>query len=206
MLVRLGTRDWRLETWGGALGLVQSYLGGYARVWYNVRGQGGGMVTALYVSSMVFEADATAWWVLPDKRWIRIDAAVNNLLASRERTQEETKASAEMNSGDSKGGGGSSVERVQLSRTQIVAFCQRNRIRWLALFGSVLQDDFGPHSDVDVLVEFEPQARLGLMAYARIQRELSELLQRPVDLVTRDGLKPLIKQDVLDSAEVIYAA
>lgn len=44
------------------------------------------------------------------------------------------------------------------------------------------------------------------MAYASIQRELSELLQRPVDLVTRDGLKPLIKQAVLDSAEVVYAA
>jgi hypothetical protein len=55
-----------------------------------------------------------------------------------------------------------------------------------------------------VLVEFEPQARLGLMAYAGIQRELSELLHRPVDLVTRDGLKPLIKQDVLDSAEILY--
>ena len=98
------------------------------------------------------------------------------------------------------------MDNIQISQTQIADFCQRHRIRWLALFGSVLRDDFGPESDVDVLVEFEPRARLGLIAYASIQRELSELLQRPVDLVTRDGLKPLIKRAVLDSAEVIYAA
>lgn len=73
------------------------------------------------------------------------------------------------------------------------------------MFGSVLREDFGVDSDVDVLVDFEPSARVGLMALARTQRELSELLQRPVDLVTRDGLKPLIRQAVLDSAEVIYA-
>ena len=94
----------------------------------------------------------------------------------------------------------------EIPQTQIADFCQRHQIRWLALFGSVLRDDFGPESDIDVLVEFEPQARLGLMAYAGIQNELSELLQRPVDLVTRDELKPLIKKDVLASAEIIYAA
>jgi predicted nucleotidyltransferase len=98
------------------------------------------------------------------------------------------------------------LENIQISQTQIADFCRRHRIRWLALFGSALRDDFGPESDVDILVEFEPQARLGLMAYASIQRELSELLQRPVDLVTRDGLKPLIRQAVLEDAEVIYAA
>jgi len=102
--------------------------------------------------------------------------------------------------------GATKLVNIQISESQIADFCQRHRIRWLALFGSVLRDDFGPESDVDILVEFEPQARLGLIAYASIQRELSELLQRPVDLVTRDEVKPLIKQDVLDSAEVIYAA
>lgn len=98
------------------------------------------------------------------------------------------------------------MKNIQISQTQIANFCRQHQIRWLALFGSVLRDDFGPVSDVDVLVEFEPEVRLGLMAYAGIQRELSELFQRPVDLVTRDGLKPLIKQAVLDSAQVIYAA
>jgi predicted nucleotidyltransferase len=98
------------------------------------------------------------------------------------------------------------LKNIQISQTQIADFCRQHQIRWLALFGSVLRDEFGPDSDIDVLVEFEPQARIGLITYASIQNELSELLQRPVDLVTRDGLKPLIKQDVLDSAEVIYAA
>jgi len=89
---------------------------------------------------------------------------------------------------------------------EIATFCRRHHIRELALFGSVLRDDFGPESDVDVLVEFEPEAHIGLLAFARTQRELSELLQRPIDLVTRNGLKPLIKQTVLDGAEVIYTA
>ncbi len=98
------------------------------------------------------------------------------------------------------------IKNIQVSEEQVADFCRRHQIRWLALFGSVLRDDFGPESDVDVLVEFEPETRLGLMAYAAIQRELSQMFQRPVDLVTREGLKPLIKQAVLDSAEVIYAA
>ena len=95
---------------------------------------------------------------------------------------------------------------VEISRDEIAAFCRRYQIRELALFGSVLREDFGADSDVDVLIEFEPSARIGLIALARIQRELSALLRRPVDLVTRDGLKPLIKQSIVDSAEVIYAA
>jgi predicted nucleotidyltransferase len=82
------------------------------------------------------------------------------------------------------------MKNVQISQTQIADFCRQHQIRWLALFGSVLRDDFGPESDVDVLVEFEPQARLGLMAYAGIQRELSELLQRPVDLGGNERYPP----------------
>ena len=98
------------------------------------------------------------------------------------------------------------VKNISLTSAEIAGFCKQHHIRRLALFGSVLRDDFGPASDIDVLVEFEPQAQVGLMAFARIQRELSEILQRPIDLVTPDGLKPLIKRSVLDSAEVIYAA
>lgn len=103
-----------------------------------------------------------------------------------------------------------SVSTRQLPLTiptdKIEAFCRRHHIRQLALFGSVLRDDFGPDSDVDVLVEFEPDAKIGLLAFARTQRDMSELFQRSVDLVTRDGLKPLIKQTVLADAEIIYAA
>lgn len=98
------------------------------------------------------------------------------------------------------------VKNISLKSAEIARFCEAFHIQRLALFGSVLRDDFSPTSDIDVLVEFEPQAPVGLMTFARVQRELSDLLQRPIDLVTPDGLKPLIKQSVLDSAEVIYAA
>lgn len=98
------------------------------------------------------------------------------------------------------------LKNISLPSAEIAEFCERHHIRRLALFGSVVRDDFSSASDIDILVEFEPQAQVGLMAFARIQRELSEILQRTIDLVTPEGLKPLIKQTVLDSAEVIYAA
>ncbi|MBW2011809.1 MAG: nucleotidyltransferase domain-containing protein, partial [Deltaproteobacteria bacterium] len=63
-----------------------------------------------------------------------------------------------------------------------------------------------PDSDVDILVEFEPDAQVGFIILGRMQRELSELLHRPVDLVPKNGLKPEIRETVLSSAEVIHAA
>jgi len=85
-------------------------------------------------------------------------------------------------------------------------YCRSDRIRELAVFGSVARGDFCPDSDVDLLVEFEPEAEVGLLDYARIQREMSTLVGRKVDLVPKDGLKPRIRQGVLDSSEVLYAA
>jgi predicted nucleotidyltransferase len=96
--------------------------------------------------------------------------------------------------------------QIEIPTDGLAEFCRQHHIRQLALFGSVLRGDFGPDSDVDVLVEFEPEAHIGFMALSRIQRELSTLLQRPVDLVPKDGLKPMIRQAVLSSAEVLYAA
>ena len=96
--------------------------------------------------------------------------------------------------------------RVDIPKDQIGSFCRRHRIRRLSIFGSVLRDSFGPDSDVDVLVEFEPDAEVGFIALGRMQRELADLLGRPVDLVPREGLKPLIREAVLSSAEVVYAA
>ena len=96
--------------------------------------------------------------------------------------------------------------RITVPQTRLAEFCRRNHIRRLALFGSVLRDDFRGDSDVDVLVEFQPGTQLGFMALGRMQRELSALLQRPVDLVPRDGLKPVIRDAVLASAQVVYAA
>ena len=86
------------------------------------------------------------------------------------------------------------------------SYCRHNYISKMSLFGSVLRDDFHVDSDIDVLVEFEPDARVGFLALARMQRELSELLDRTVDLVPESGLKPLIRDEVLDSAKVLYAA
>ena len=96
--------------------------------------------------------------------------------------------------------------RIPIQKNELAAFCHRNQITQLALFGSVLSERFGPDSDVDVLVTFSPEARIGFLAFGRIQRELSDLLQRPVDLVPQEGLKPIIRQSVLDNAEVVYAA
>lgn len=83
--------------------------------------------------------------------------------------------------------------------------CVQHAIRSLALFGSALRDDFGADSDVDVLVEFEPDARVGFLKLAAVQRELGELIGRRVDLVPKSGLKPLIRDSVLASARTIYA-
>ena len=87
----------------------------------------------------------------------------------------------------------------------IQTFCKRYPIRELAVFGSALRDVFRGDSDIDMLVEFEPEAPVGMLTLARMQRELSQILQRRVDLVPKAGLKPLIREEVLTSAHVIYA-
>ena len=96
--------------------------------------------------------------------------------------------------------------RINIPAPELADVCRRYHVRRLALFGSALRDDFRPESDVDVLVEFEPEAHIGFMVLSRLQRELGALLQRPVDVVPKDGLKPLIRESVLSSAEVLYAA
>ena len=95
--------------------------------------------------------------------------------------------------------------RIPIPKTEINEFCHRNQVKSLALFGSVLRADFRPDSDVDILVEFQPEAQVGFMAMSRMQRELTELLQRPVDLVPKDGLKLLIRDTILANTEVVYA-
>jgi hypothetical protein len=96
--------------------------------------------------------------------------------------------------------------RIAVPDQQVADLCRRYQVRRLALFGSVLRDDFRSDSDVDVLVDFDPHAQVGFITLARLQRELAELLGRPVDLVPRMGLKPVIRKEVLASAEEIYAA
>ncbi len=96
--------------------------------------------------------------------------------------------------------------KIEIPTDKIADFCRRHHIRRLSIFGSVLREDFRPDSDADVLIEFEPEAQVGFIALSQMQRELSELLQRPVDLVPREGLKPIIREAVLSSSEVVYAA
>lgn len=95
---------------------------------------------------------------------------------------------------------------LELPLDTLADFCRRWKIVELSIFGSALREDFGPKSDIDLLVEFAPDARIGLLAFAAIQRELSDLLGRRVDLVPKSGLKPLIRDQVLASAKVLYAS
>ena len=96
--------------------------------------------------------------------------------------------------------------RIDIPREAIAEFCRRNRIRKLSLFGSVLRDDFRPESDVDVLVEFEPGTRVGLIRLAGMEIELGELLGRKVDLNTPGFLSDHYRDKVLAEAEVQYDA
>ena len=95
--------------------------------------------------------------------------------------------------------------RINIPTDRVADFCRRCHIRKLMLFGSVLREDFGPESDVDVLVEFEEGRTPGL-AFFTMQAELSELLHRNVDLNTPNCLSPYLVDKVLAEAEPIYVA
>lgn len=95
---------------------------------------------------------------------------------------------------------------IGISQEEIAAFCRRNRIRKLAVFGSVLREDFRPDSDVDMLVEFEPGERVGLIRLGTIEADLSDLLGRTVDLNMAASLSPYFREDALSEAETIYDA
>ena len=91
-------------------------------------------------------------------------------------------------------------------KDRLAAFCRANGIRRLAIFGSALREDFGPDSDIDVLVEFEPARIPGLLGIADLEMELSDLFEgRKVDLRTPEDLSRYFRQQVLDTAQVQYA-
>ncbi|MCD6141354.1 nucleotidyltransferase family protein [Candidatus Bipolaricaulota bacterium] len=94
--------------------------------------------------------------------------------------------------------------KISVPKDAIAAFCRRHHIRRLAFFGSVLRDDFGPDSDIDVLVEFDPEARVGLIALAGMEIELARLLGRKVEMHTINGLNPYFRDEVLNTAEMQY--
>ena len=96
--------------------------------------------------------------------------------------------------------------KIAVPREKIAEFCKNHSIRQLALFGSVISDHFNSESDIDVLVEFEPGKVVGLLRMASLERELSDILGRKVDLRTPSDLSRYFRKEVLESAETQYAA
>jgi uncharacterized protein len=100
--------------------------------------------------------------------------------------------------------------KVELPLDEIEAFSRRWRIRKLALFGSVLRDDFRPESDIDVLVSFKPDAGIDLFDLVRMEEEFSKILGRSVDIVTRQSVESsenyIRKREILESTETIYVS
>jgi predicted nucleotidyltransferase len=98
---------------------------------------------------------------------------------------------------------------IELSDQKIADFCGRWQIRELAVFGSALRDDFGPASDIDVLVSFVPGTRRSLLDMVTAEEELSALLGRPVDLLDRSAVERsenwIRRRRILESARTIYA-
>ena len=102
------------------------------------------------------------------------------------------------------------VLRLDLPLDMVTDFCKKWHIEEFAVFGSVLRGDFGPGSDLDVLVAFSPGADWGLLDHLQMEQELVALLNRKVDLLTRRAVEQsrnwIRRQEILSTAEVIYAA
>lgn len=100
--------------------------------------------------------------------------------------------------------------QIGVSKDKVETFCRRNHIRSLAFFGSVLRDDFGPNSDVDVLVEFEQGQEPDLMEIVAVENELSEILGHKVDMVERQSVEKsenyIRQRHILQSMEAVYVA
>jgi predicted nucleotidyltransferase len=95
--------------------------------------------------------------------------------------------------------------QVSVSRAAIREFCRAHAVRELAVFGSAVRDDFSCNSDVDVLIDLAPGARVGLVTLQRMRDELANIFGHPVDLLTRNGLNPNIRDQVLRDAQVIHS-
>ena len=95
--------------------------------------------------------------------------------------------------------------RIDIPQERLAEFCRKNGIQKLSLFGSVLSDNFGPDSDVDVLVEFKTGTRIGLIRLTRLEFELSEIIGRKVDLNTPGFISNYFRSDVMAEREIQYA-
>jgi len=95
---------------------------------------------------------------------------------------------------------------IQVEEAGLAGLCRRYRVRELSLFGSAARGEMRPDSDIDLLVEFLPNADVGLVEHAGLMLDLARLLGRKVDLVSKNGLKPRIRSSVLRDAQLVYAA
>jgi len=98
--------------------------------------------------------------------------------------------------------------RATLPLSELKEFCRQWRICELAFFGSILRVDFHPESDIDIMISFYPSTRWGLLAHTQMQHELAQILQRPVDLVTKRGVENsanwIIRERILENARVLF--
>jgi predicted nucleotidyltransferase len=97
-------------------------------------------------------------------------------------------------------------QKVSIPNRPIQDFCHRYHVRELSIFGSATRNDFHAASDIDLLIDFMPKFQVGYLTFLRMQRELSSILKRRVDLVPKGGLKAKIRKEILAHAQVIYAA
>lgn len=95
---------------------------------------------------------------------------------------------------------------IEVDEARLADLCRRHHVRELSLFGSAARGEMRPDSDIDLLVEFLPDADVGLVEHAGLMLDLQKLLGRKVDLVSKNGLKPRIRNYVLADAQLVYAA
>src|SRR5258706_1360267 len=95
---------------------------------------------------------------------------------------------------------------TQVDETKLIDLCREYSVRELSVFGSAARGEMRPDSDIDLLVEFIPEAKVDLLDHAGLMLDLSELLGRRVDLVSKKGLKPLIRASILEESRLVYAA
>lgn len=102
------------------------------------------------------------------------------------------------------------ANNLEISENQLIDFCHRWKVSELALFGSVTRGDYNKDSDIDTLVTFFPGVTWSLLDQVKMEQELSDLFGRSVDLITRRALEMndnwIIREEILKSAEIIYAA
>jgi len=95
---------------------------------------------------------------------------------------------------------------VEVEETKLAAICARYHVRELSVFGSAARGEMRSDSDLDLLVEYQPEAKVDLMDHAGLMLDLSELMGRKVDVVSKRGLKPFIRESILREARPVYAA